>query len=770
MDEKEQLYENLQGLRATAEENNELMLDLPEASQHRSYYAERFYEYMRKLFISAEQLIVAKPEPRMGGTGFSAYENARQISGASGSGENARRSDGASGSVAPVLSARAGSDGGMGARARSHGDLAQAPVPTQRQGLFGNVIGGIQQSLGFGQPAASSTPNVPVTQAATFPLTRRVIQPARTLASSQDHFQPIASTSAGHTFPPMPASSGAIRRTPISDLQHELMEIDRTLRAPPPLVPINPVSLRDGGYRPSAVPSIPANTGQGSNPASMRNVNFGGGLRIIPSVDRLSTNVITNQPPLMQHTQPLTQRGREHYAPTTGRPQQPAMGYQKRQRTDEHYETSNQYSYPQQQFSAAPTRNPRQPDMTEMMREIEQMRVQMNEMNQARLNQPPMAAGNNAMMGTFNDQNFITMWHREMQHQRHPTTISKFPSEEVPKKYWAWKCTFDCFISTNPHLEQNVIMHMLKQACEQTPAEGQVNQYAMGGDHYSVVIDALDRRFFIPRVVLGEFLEPIIQLAAPKGDRTQKENYYKEIIDRHQAFAQNLNIVCKFSLRAKGIPNPTREQLDAETINGFFIALLFRNMDDGLRTHVSTALHSRQLELPAYDDVLWAIERKYIASQGSSAATQQQTPHAKKSTPSATTHRVNAQITTPTNAATCAQTVTKPIKAEPRFCLICAGGHDTSWCPRLKEKKTWDEQMQVLKENRAKINICFICLEGAYGTCNCKSEKRSCAACGGRHHKVLCYKGAQASEAKAPAAKTSARRNRRPRKKEVLKN
>lgn len=358
----------------------------------------------------------------------------------------------------------------------------------------------------------------------------------------------------------------------------------------------------------------------------------------------------------------------------------------------------------------------------------------------------PRSAG---AAGLGQNQDLMHVLIREVQNGKHATKIFKFPAEEVSRHYWEWKCSFDNFLTTNPHLDAQSIMQMLKEACLGTKAEPIVTQFSTGQQHYSIVIDALDRRFFIPRVILSEFLEPILHLSPPVGgNRLHLEEYYRSIIDHHQALAQNISIVCKLSLRAKGIPAPTQDQLNAEMTNAVFVALLQRNLNDALRNHLATTLATRQLELPAYNDVLWAVERKYIATQGNTAATaQSSTATSRSHTSNASTRRLNAQVSAPAKP----KVEKKPVK--PRFCLICSGSHDTSWCPKLKEKTTWDEKIEVLKSNKANMNICYVCLDGAFGTCQCRAEKRTCSNCGGRHHKALCQKPAQpASKGKGKGA------------------
>lgn len=62
--EKTKLYDMIENLRTQGREAHELLQDMPEA-QNRSYFRDRYYEYMTRLFIEAEQIIVAKPVPRM---------------------------------------------------------------------------------------------------------------------------------------------------------------------------------------------------------------------------------------------------------------------------------------------------------------------------------------------------------------------------------------------------------------------------------------------------------------------------------------------------------------------------------------------------------------------------------------------------------------------------------------------------------------------------------------------------------------------------------
>lgn len=194
----------------------------------------------------------------------------------------------------------------------------------------------------------------------------------------------------------------------------------------------------------------------------------------------------------------------------------------------------------------------------------------------------------------------------------------------------------------------------------------------------------------------------------PKGGQNQ---HLKEVIDTFSALSKNLEGICRESLGAKGIQNPTSEQLSNAICNALLMGLLFRTLDDNLKTALSSALNLQSMELPAFRELLGALEKRLLATQSGEMG--RSIPHFV-----AVTH----------------------VKGSAKNCVLCPqGNHATYMCKKLSVPgMSFQSKILLLKNNSGKVKICWICLDKPMEVCDCRRSNKVCGGCGGSHHRILC--------------------------------
>lgn len=341
----------------------------------------------------------------------------------------------------------------------------------------------------------------------------------------------------------------------------------------------------------------------------------------------------------------------------------------------------------------------------------------------------------------MSDTHILANMFREVQLNRIPMQPPLFPKTDPHKNFHTWDWGMKVYEETNPLISDHVkIQHLLK-VCEESDAWELVSQFSVATDSYATIMKHLRDRYMVPRIILSEFVERAIAVPSQPDKVQPNDKHLRVIVDTFRAMARNVTVVCKESLSSKGIPNPTVDQMNVEIINGIYSTLIYRVLNDQLRTHLSTALHLQAMELPDYNQLLNAIERRFVASQGAART-------------NTSTYRNARQGTHTVNIVT------------PRKCLLCPStAHETSYCPKLINRKTFEEKRDALKNNKDNINICWICLDKPYGSCDCLQAGKSCSNCGGKHHKVMCYAKpavAQANAIAKPAGKGKKKKKQEP--------
>lgn len=310
----------------------------------------------------------------------------------------------------------------------------------------------------------------------------------------------------------------------------------------------------------------------------------------------------------------------------------------------------------------------------------------------------------------MSETQYLARMVREVQLNRIPMVPPKFPRLNPYKNFHAWNWGMNVYEETNPMISDHVkIQHLLK-ACEDTDAYGMVSEFSIASDSYAEIMQMLRDRYMVPRIVLAEFFNRAINMSPQAEKPASSDNHLQVVVDTFRAMTRNIVLVCKGSLAAKNIANPTVDQINAEVINAIYSTLIYRVLNEQMRTHLSSALRLHAMELPDFNQLINAVERRFVASQGASRGPP---------------------------AGVVRQTVNATVQ---RNCLLCPSvSHDTAFCPKLIKKKTFEEKRDLLKQNKDGINICWICLNKPYGSCDCTKLGKSCANCGGRHNKVMCY-------------------------------
>lgn len=284
-----------------------------------------------------------------------------------------------------------------------------------------------------------------------------------------------------------------------------------------------------------------------------------------------------------------------------------------------------------------------------------------------------------------------------------------FPKAFVYKCYREWRSAVNNFLKTNLVSDSVKIQH-LKEACLGTEADQIVSLFCIDVDTFAAAMSALDNQFLVSRIIVSEYIGAAVNLTAnhPKGGQS---HHLKEVIDTFSALSKNLEGICRESLGAKGLHDPTPEQMSNAISNALLMGLLFRTIDDNLKTAVSSSLNLQSMELPAFRDVLGVLEKRLLATQ--SGETSRSTAHFV-----AVTH----------------------VKGSSKSCVLCPGGtHATYNCRKLSVPgMSFQAKIQLLKNNSGKVKICWICLDKPMEVCDCRRSSKVCGGCGGSHHRVLC--------------------------------
>lgn len=298
----------------------------------------------------------------------------------------------------------------------------------------------------------------------------------------------------------------------------------------------------------------------------------------------------------------------------------------------------------------------------------------------------------------------------ELQAQRDPLRFPLFPKADAIKKYREWRNAVYNYELTNPNVD-SVKLLKLRRACEGTDAASIVDLYSVGIDTFAVAMRALDERFYVARVIVSEYISTVIGVGSlATANRNNQAKQLKVILDTFKAFVKNMDAICRDSLSANGIEEPTKQQQAETTCNALYTGLLFRCLDDNMKTRLSTTLNIRANELPEFSKVLEAVERRVVAIQSSDSD-------------KVTTTRVIA--------------FTEKKMSFPKLggsCVLHKGyTHSTAQC-----KSFLSLPLTSRGELVQKAKLCFRCLAKQYGSCDCRKKGIVCSQCGGSHHHLIC--------------------------------
>lgn len=308
----------------------------------------------------------------------------------------------------------------------------------------------------------------------------------------------------------------------------------------------------------------------------------------------------------------------------------------------------------------------------------------------------------------------------EMKAARVPLKFPTFPKDNVVTKFREWRQKVKNFEKTNC-VEDSVKVQFLHEAAKNTAASELVERFTPGFESFIAAMEALDNRYLIARNIATEFVNSAFNLTA-KGGKHSK--HLKDVLDTFNSIFKNMEGLCRESLGAKGNDEPSVEVLQKTMINAIFLGMLMRTLDDSLRTYVATNMKLETLEIPDFKAVLAVLEKRFVATQSG-----EEKP---------TTVHVNfAQVV-------------KNAGQTKRSCIVCNNNsHVTSTCRKLASSGTFSQKIKLLKSNPSKTQLCWICLEKPYSTCDCKTRGRKCQICQGSHHKILCNSQRQQSDSKA---------------------
>lgn len=328
-----------------------------------------------------------------------------------------------------------------------------------------------------------------------------------------------------------------------------------------------------------------------------------------------------------------------------------------------------------------------------------------------------MEEGSSLPRGEGTTQSAIAELLLEMKAARVPLKFPSFPKESVYKRYREWRSAVNNFEKTNAVMDSVKIQH-LKEACKGTDGDQIVSLFSIDNDSFSAAMEALDKRFLVSRIIVSEYIGAVINIPTkfPKGAQSR---HLKEVIDTFNALTKNVEGVCRESLAAKGIKDPTPEVLLKSVNNALYLGLMLHTLDDYLKTQLASTLNIKTMELPEIPDVIAALEKRLVATQSG------EKPRYQGSFTSAM------------------QLVQRENK---RSCFLCPGkNHSTSFCRKLQASNVpLQEKLKLVK------NLCWVCLEKPYSTCECKKRGRGCDVCGGGHHRILCNKRKPAGMALQP--------------------
>lgn len=330
-----------------------------------------------------------------------------------------------------------------------------------------------------------------------------------------------------------------------------------------------------------------------------------------------------------------------------------------------------------------------------------------------------------------------------MNEQKDPLTFPKFPSSDVIKCYREWRYAVRNYSRTNPSSDAVKIQH-LKEACKGTEAEGIVSIFSIATDDFENVLQTLDKRFLISRRIITEYIEFMTSIN-PANSKANQSKHIKQVIDTFNAMQKNIESVVQESLIASGSLDLSMQMDPADVadlkqkalINGLYVGLLLRALDDFTKTQIATTLNFKTLEIANVDDIIAALEKKLAALHGSEKPKQDSKP---KNFIAALAY--NKPRTSYGSGRIVSQGGS--YQNNKRHCVICVkDNHSTSVCNKLKNQNSFAEKIQLLKTNPEKIRICYRCLEQPFNVCNCSKQNKVCENCGDAHHKILCMKKVQ---------------------------
>lgn len=325
--------------------------------------------------------------------------------------------------------------------------------------------------------------------------------------------------------------------------------------------------------------------------------------------------------------------------------------------------------------------------------------------------QMQLMCGQSFGMGGVSAERLLT----ELQYQRSPILIPAFPKVDPIKKYRDWRGEVHNYTRTHPLVEDSVKLNKLKKACENSEASSVIDLYTSGVDSFQIALDALDARFLIARVIVSSYVATAVNLPLGGGTgRTEQAKHLKTVLDTYKSIQKNIEGVCRESLTDQLKREPTELEVANKKYDALLLGLLYRNLNDDMKARLSTSMNMQSTELPNVQSVLIEIEKRVVAIQSSDSGK-----------PAPRIFAFNNQFSNNQGSGS--------------NCAVHSdSNHSTLECKTFKSEADPRARLEMI--NKSKSRICRICLTKLMSQCDCKVKNRTCQKCGGKHHRMICFK------------------------------